>query len=130
MAIFLFANCFGLVFPGNQAPPPKKKSHPKFAPQIIGIPLRCHFLEPKNCSHRQNFNMFFRKIRAPIKIKSTPQTQNTPPPQNEEFYGHGFSCRKSAFFPGVHKIDAPISGPRIADKNFMDTRVFLSFSQL
>ena len=28
---------------------------------------------------------------------------------------------------GVHKIDAPISGPRIADKNFTDTRIFLNF---
>ena len=28
-------------------------------------------------------------------------------------------------FPGVHKIDAPISGLRIADKNFTDTRIFL-----
>ena len=37
----------------------------------------------------------------------------------------GFSCRKSAFFLGVHKIGAPISGPRIADKNFTDTRIFL-----
>ena len=37
----------------------------------------------------------------------------------------GFSCRKNAFFPGVHKIDAPISGPRIADNNFTDTRIFL-----
>ena len=37
-----------------------------------------------------------------------------------------FSCRKNAFFAGVHKIDAPISGPRIADKNFTDTkRIFL-----
>ena len=36
----------------------------------------------------------------------------------------GFSCRKKAFFPGVHKIGAPISGPRIADTNFTDTRIF------
>ena len=28
-------------------------------------------------------------------------------------------------FPGVHKIDAPVSGPRIADKNFTDTRIFV-----
>ena len=54
-----------------------------------------------------------------------PKTQNTPPPQNEEFYGHRFSCRKNAFFPGVHKIGAAISGPRIADTNFTDTRIFL-----
>ena len=38
----------------------------------------------------------------------------------------GFSCRKSASFTGVHKIDAAISGPRIADTNFTDTRIFLT----
>ena len=36
-----------------------------------------------------------------------------------------FSCRMDAFFPGVHKIGAAISGPRIADTNFTDTRIFL-----
>ena len=69
-----------------------------------------------------------RRIRAPIKIKSAlppPNPKYPPPPQNEEFYGHRFSCRKNAFFPGVHKIGAAISGPRIADTNFMDTRIFL-----
>ena len=70
-----------------------------------------------------------RKIRAPIKIKSA---LPPPPPQNPKYpplergiYGHGFSCRTDAFFPGVHKIVAAISGPRIADKNFTDTRIFL-----
>ena len=29
-------------------------------------------------------------------------------------------------FPGVHKIGAAISGPRIADTNFTDTRIFLN----
>ena len=33
--------------------------------------------------------------------------------------------KKERIFPGVHKIDAPISGPRIADKYFTDTRIFL-----
>ena len=68
-----------------------------------------------------------RKILAPIKIKSAlppPQT----PPQNAEFYGHGFSCRKNEFFPGVHKIGAAIAGPRIADTNFTDTRIFLKLA--
>ena len=36
----------------------------------------------------------------------------------------GFPAERT-HFPGVHKIDAPISGPRIADKNFTDTRIFL-----
>ena len=49
-----------------------------------------------------------------------------PPPKKEEFYGHRFSCRKNAFFPGVHKIGAAISGPRIADTNFTDTGIFLT----
>ena len=69
----------------------------------------------------------FRKIRAPIKIKSAlrPPPPPNPPPKKEEFYGHRFSCRKNAFFPGVHKIGAAISGPRIADTNFTDTGTFL-----
>ena len=33
--------------------------------------------------------------------------------------------QKKAFFPGVHKIGAAISSPRIADRNFTDTRIFL-----
>ena len=37
----------------------------------------------------------------------------------------GFPAKKNAFFLGVHKIGAAISGPRIADMNFMDTRIFL-----
>ena len=56
----------------------------------------------------------------------TPPPPPNPPPKKGEFYGHGFSCRKNAFFPGVHKIGAPISGPRIADTNFTDTGIFLS----
>ena len=32
---------------------------------------------------------------------------------------------ESGFFRGVHKIGAAISGPRIADTNFTDTRIFL-----
>ena len=40
----------------------------------------------------------------------------------------GFPCRKNAIFPRAHKIGAAISGPRIADKNFMDTRIFLKKS--
>ena len=34
--------------------------------------------------------------------------------------------QKEGIFPGVHKIGAAISGPRIEDKNFTDTRIFLT----
>ena len=30
-------------------------------------------------------------------------------------------------FPGTHKIGAATSGPRIADKNFTDTMIFVIF---
>ena len=33
--------------------------------------------------------------------------------------------QKESIFPGVHKIGAAISGPRIADTNFTDTLIFL-----
>ena len=83
----------------------------------------------RTCANTENIfeGSFFRKIRAPIKIKSALPPPPKTPPQKGEFYGHGFSCRKNAFFPGVHKIGAPISGPRIADTNFTDTRIFLNF---
>ena len=48
-----------------------------------------------------------------------------PPPKTRNLWTWVFSCRKNAIFPGVHKIGAPISGPRIADTNFTDTRLFL-----
>ena len=46
-----------------------------------------------------------------------------PPPPNPKYpplrrgilWTWRFSCRKNAFFPGVHKIGAAVSGPRIAD---------------
>ena len=44
LVAILFCNAFGLVFPGFQASPPK--SRPKFTPEIVGIPLQFHFLEP------------------------------------------------------------------------------------
>ena len=53
------------------------------------------------------------------------KNQNTPPPKTRSFMDMGFFLQKERIFPGVHKIDAPISGPRIADKNFTDTRIFL-----
>ena len=70
-----------------------------------------------------------RKIPAPIEIKSAlpPQkTQNTPPPKGGILWTWRFSCRKSTEILGVQKIGAAISGPRIADKNFADTRIFLN----
>ena len=47
---------------------------------------------------------------------------------SEDFHGKGgkiFSCRKNTEILGAHEIGAAISGPRIADKNFTDTRIFL-----
>ena len=71
-----------------------------------------------------------RKIPTPIKIKSAlpppPQTQSPPPPKRGILWTWRFCCRKSAEILGVHKIGAAISGPRIADTNFTDTRIFLS----
>ena len=65
-----------------------------------------------------------------IGTRPPPQTQNTPPPKTRNFMDMGFSCRKNALFPGVHKIGAAISGPRTADTNFMDTRIFLIWRTL
>ena len=78
---------------------------------------------PKSRAHSK-----VRKILAPIKIKSAlppPKTENTPPPLKRGIlWTGGFSCRKNAIFPRVRKIGAAIPGPRIADTNFTDTRIF------
>ena len=55
-----------------------------------------------------------------------------PPPPKKKNQKRGilrtwFFLQKERIFPGVHKIGAPISGPRIADTNFTDTRIFLEY---
>ena len=54
-----------------------------------------------------------------------PKNPKYPPPLKRGILWTWFFLQKERIFPGVHKIDAPISGPRIADKNFTDTRIFL-----
>ena len=53
-----------------------------------------------------------------------PKKPKIPPPLKRGILWTWFFLQKERIFPRVHKIDAPISGPRIADKNFTDTRIF------
>ena len=72
-----------------------------------------------------------RKILAPIKIKSAlppPKPKTPPPPLKRGILWTQVFLQKERIFPGVHKIGAAISGPRIADTNFTDTRIFLNQS--
>ena len=62
------------------------------------------------------------------KIGTPPPPPPNPRPKKGNFTDMVFPCRKNAFFPGVHKIGAAISGPRIADTNFTDTGIFRLFS--
>ena len=80
----------------------------------------------------RNFVVFaqapFRKILAPIKIKSAlppPPPPPKPPLKRGILWTWVFLAERTHFFPGVHKIGAAVSGPRIADKKFTDTRIFL-----
>ena len=84
-------------------------------------------LEKRPLKTSLKLNLFQKNPLASIKIKSALPPPPKKPPQNAEFYGHGFSCRKNAFFQVSIKIGAAISGPRIADTNFTDTRIFLTF---
>ena len=54
-----------------------------------------------------------------------PKTQNTPPLKRGILWTWLF-LPNGRIFPGAHKIGAAISGPRIADKHFTDTRIFLT----
>ena len=74
-----------------------------------------------------------RKIPAPIKIKSAlppppppkKKPKYPPPPLKRGILRTQVFLQKEGIFPGVRKIGAAISGPRIADTNFTDTRIFL-----
>ena len=78
---------------------------------------KCQSITQKNPRAHKN------KIGTP----SPKKTQIPPPPKTRNFVDMGFLLQKERICPGVHKIDAPISGPRIADKNFTGTRVFLKY---
>ena len=75
--------------------------------------------------------LFQKKTRAhKNKIgTSSPQSPKYPPPLKRGIlWACRVSCRKNAIFPGTHRIDAAISGPRIAAKHFTDMRLFLTFN--
>ena len=66
-----------------------------------------HFIAQKNPRAHKN------------KIGTSPPPQNPkypPPPQNEEFYGHGFSCRTDAFFQTSIKLAQPFPAPELRTK--------------
>ena len=71
----------------------------------------------------------FRKILAPIKIKSALAPPPPKPPLKRGILWTWVFLQKERIFPGVHKIGAAISGPRIADTNFTDTRIFLTYDK-
>ena len=49
-----------------------------------------------------------------------------PPPIKRGILWTWLFLQNGRIFPGVHKIGAAIPAPEIADKNFTDTRIFLS----
>ena len=73
---------------------------------------------PRRLPQTLFFDFFQKNPRAhknKIGTPTPPKPKIPPPPKTRNFMDMGFSCGKNAFFQGVHKIDAAISGPRIAD---------------
>ena len=68
-------------------------------------------------------SLIIRRIRAPIKIKSALPPPPKTPPQKGEFYGHGFSCRKNAFFQVSIKLAHPFPAPELRTR-ILRTRGF------
>ena len=72
-------------------------------------------LQPQSLASR------FRKIRAPIKIKSAlppppPKKPKIHPPKARNFMDMGFSCRKSAFFQASIKLTHPFLAQNCGQK--------------
>ena len=107
----------------KQSHPRVIKSQHKHTSSTRVMSLKTTWMSTRREIFQKNPRAHKNKIGTP---PPPPQNPKYPPPQNEEFYGYRFSCRKNAFFPGVHKIGAAICGARIADTNFTDTRIFLN----
>ena len=62
------------------------------------------------------------------KIGTSPPPPNPkyPPPLKRGILWTWVFLQKERIFPGAHKIGAAISGPRIADTNFTDARIYLT----
>ena len=56
-----------------------------------------------------------------------PQNPKYPPPKTRNFMDMGFFRQKERIFPGVHKIGAAISGPRITDRKCYGCEDFFNF---
>ena len=73
-------------------------------------------------SRSEKLRADFRKIRAPIKIKSAPppppKPKIPPPPKTRNFMDMGFSCRKNAFFQASIKLAQPFSAPELQTRGF------------
>ena len=89
--------------------------------------------------HTRPFHAFFpppsslfRKILAPIKIKSAlspppPQTQNTPPLKRGILWTLVFPAERAHFFQAPIKLAQPFPAPELQTKHFTDTRIFLIY---
>ena len=114
---------------------------------MLWIPVENHFLEaPRQvegmchftskpleslslflqCQNAEN-HPFWTQKSARFRCEN-PRNPKYPPPAKTRncMDMEVFSFRKNTEILGVHKIGAAISGPRIADKNSTDTRIFLA----
>ena len=86
-------------------------------------------------SHRRasagaaTFQQFFRKILAPINLKSAlppPKTRNTPPPKTRNFMDMAFPAERTHFFQASIKLAQPFPAPELRTK-ILRTRGFSEF---
>ena len=81
----------------------------------------CSVMTEPICFCQKNPRAHKNKIGTP----PPPKPKNTPPKKRGILWTWRFSCRKNTEILGAHQIGTAISGPRIADTNFTDTRIFL-----
>ena len=98
----------------------------------LGLSLGCHrgqsYYKRKSYQISYSGAMNQKNPRAHKNKIGTPPPPKPkiPPPLKRGILWTQVFLQKERIFPGVHKIGAAISGPRIADTNFTDTRIFLN----
>ena len=88
--------------------------------ECLSAPECCGVCPPVLQKLQRNPRAHKNKIGTP-----PPKNPKYPPPLKRGILWTWLFLQNGRIFPGVQKIGAAISGPRIADKNFMDTRIFL-----
>ena len=104
-----------LRFPQPSTEPKPKPQRVSKTREELSVGQKLELKNPRAQKNKIGTSAPFEK-----KKKNTNKQKTRPPPKTRNFMGMGVFQQKNQKMPGAHKIDAAVSGPRIAGRNFTD----------